>query len=76
MVLFSAESIFAVCQAVSLAVLLLAAKIQDGCLKIKSVMITRVASSDYHYDDRKTLLKPTVRPTTTTIYSYCALLFS
>jgi len=53
---FSAESIFAVCQAVSLAVLLLAAKIQDGCLKIKSIIITRVASSDCHYDDRKTLL--------------------
>ena len=63
---FSAESIFAVCQAVSLAVWLLAAKIQDGFLKIKCIIITRVASSDYHYDDRKTLLKPTTMPTTTT----------
>ena len=68
--LFSAESIFAVCQAVSLAVSLavwlIAAKIQDGFLKIKSIIITRVALSDYHYDDRKTLLKPTIRPTATT----------
>jgi len=33
-VLFSAESIFAFCQAVYLAVWLLGAKIQGGCLKI------------------------------------------
>ena len=49
---FCAKCIFVVCQAVSLAVLLLAAKIQDGCLKLKSIIFTRVASSDYHYDDR------------------------
>ena len=50
---FCAKCIFVVCQAVvSVAVLLLAAKIQDGCLKLKSIIFTRVASSDYHYDDR------------------------
>ena len=59
---FGAKCIFVVCQAVSVAVLLLAAKIQDGCLKLKSIIFTRVASSNYHYDDRKTLLKPTIQP--------------
>jgi len=60
-VFFSAESIFAVCQAVSLAVLLLAAKIQDGCLKLKKHQFCKGCLMTNHYDDSKTLLKPNIQ---------------